>query len=608
MRALLVCLLLVCLLLVAATTVSADKQPVPMMSIALTDKGITDSSAFIIGIGSADKHSPNPQELAREKAVKDVFDQLNSRIRNVILATKNRPGGGHQNVAAHYSTVAQNPRVVIKLPGIIDVPIPTAVMNDSDNVYFIVAVEREELIDFYTKKSEKLREEIDTILNDPELLRNPTYATQQYLSTYPRYEALKEAEMIVLGANYHLTKEQVFQTLQRNVTQQHDTIYTVNLHFESKYPVTDVRSVAHVISEQLAMQKNPNSSDRVQLDQFTYGISELPSKFSMSLVGALDQQLTVQWATFSPPGPSASNAHPLGFGRKITSRLSGTFWELGNKITVRATLRDVNTGEFQAATVVRFNKNLNNINVDRYAPRGYQFAVDTLVANAEDQLAGGVKDRRTDGSMAPSRVGASIAEAGQGASRPGQPTSLQPNPGTHVHIGSGFTVELRTDRPEKNNYFYIGDRTNVYVRVNRPAYYRLGYQFADADGRYAILSDNNYISKVNEWVKVPGRLVFTEPIGTESIRVVAQETELPPIQTYTEGRNQFLTVSQSYPRTRTRGGVEKAHANRLALRGGFIEPEPEEGNQDASEWKLRGGAMEKEYAAEAQIHIVTERR
>jgi hypothetical protein len=569
------------------------------MSTALTDKGITDSSAFIIGTGSADKHSPNPQKLAREKAVKAVFYKLNGRIRNVILATKNRPGGGHQNVAAYYSTVAQNPRVVIKLPGIIDVPIPTAVMNDSDNVYFIVAVEREELIDFYTKKSEKLREEIDTILNDPELLRNPTYAGQQYLSTYSRYEALKEAEMIVLGANNHLTTEQVFQTLQRNVTQHHDTIYTVNQYFESKYPVTDVRSVAHVISQQLAMQ-NPNSSDRVQLDQFTYGISELPSKFSVSLVGALEQQLTVQWATFSPPEPSASNAHPLGFGKNITSRLSGTFWELGNKITVRATLRDVNTGEFQAVTVVRFNKNLNNINVDRYAPQGYQSAVDRLVARAEDQL-----HRRTDGPMAPPRVGPSIAEGGQGASRPGQPTPLQPNPGTHGHIGSGFTVELSTDRPEQNPYFYVGDRTNVYVRVNRPAYYRLGYHFVD--DRYAILSDNNYINKVNEWVKVPGRLVFTEPIGAESIHVVAQETQLPPIETYTAGRNQFVRVPPS--NSRTRDGVKRARAYGVAMRrGGVMEPEPEEGNQDASEPDLRGGAMEKEYPAEAQIHIITGHR
>ena len=599
MRALLGLLTACCLLLVAATTVSADKRIVSAMSTALTDKGITDSSAFIIGTGSADKHSPNPQKLAREKAVKAVFYKLNGRIRNVILATKNRPGGGHQNVAAYYSTVAQNPRVVIKLPGIIDVPIPTAVMNDSDNVYFIVAVEREELIDFYTKKSEKLREEIDTILNDPELLRNPTYAGQQYLSTYSRYEALKEAEMIVLGANNHLTTEQVFQTLQRNVTQHHDTIYTVNQYFESKYPVTDVRSVAHVISEQLAMQ-NPNSSDRVQLDRFTYGISELPSKFSVSLVGALEQQLTVQWATFSPPEPSASNAHPLGFGKNITSRLSGTFWELGNKITVRATLRDVNTGEFQAVTVVRFNKNLNNINVDSYAPPRYDLAVDTLVAEAEEQLAGGFKPRRTE---APPRVGASIVEADRGASRPGQPTPLQPNPGTHGHIGSGFTVDLRTDRREQNPYFYVGDRTNVYVRVNRPAYYRLGYQFVD--GRYAILSDNNYINKVNEWVKVPGRLVFTEPTGTESIRVIAQETQLPPIETYTDGRNRFLIEP---PSSRTRGGVEKARDYRAMMRGGVMEPEPEEGNQDTSEPDLRGGAMEKEYPAAAQIHIVTDRR
>ncbi len=610
--------LLICLLLILTIPAFAQLERTTLVNTALSDAGVT-ATDFIIGIGTADKDDPNARELARERAVKAIFEQLNGRIRNIILASKNRPGGGHQNVAAHYSTVAQEPRVVVELPRVVDIPLAPGTHNS----YAVVAVNRKEIIDFYARKAETLLTEIDALLNDPSLAGDPAYTAKQYLGTYARYEALKEAEMIMLGADAYLTPEEIFQTLQDNVTQQHDAIYNVDQYFESHYPVTDVQSVAHVISTQLSLQ-DPLPTARVQLDRFTYDISEMPSQFSVSLGGALEQALTVQWATFAPPGPTTPAVHPLGFGRNITSRLSGTFWELGNKITVRATLRDVMTGEFQAAAVVKFNKNLRNINADRYAPPNYQYVADTLVADAEFQLAGGFGNAAVHRFTHPPVADASPAEATQRTStrkyrqspeqpdtRPAQYASAQADSDVFEstndtpHIGSGFTVELRTDRPDRANYFYIGERTSVYVRVNRPAYFRLGYGFAD--GRYAILRDNEYIdaSKVNEWVKVPGTLVFTEPEGSEYLRVVAQETELPPIETYTEGMNHFLTVDDSDADMRLRGGVEQARANMIALRGAVMEPTVE--SQDTSQLDVRGAVMV-EASTEAQLTIVTEQK
>ena len=612
--------LLVCLLIVVTTTAFAQIERTTLVNTALSDAGVT-TTDFIIGIGTADKRAPNAHDLARERAVKAVFEQLNGRIRNIILASKNRPGGGHQNVAAHYSTVAQEPRVVVELPRIVDIPLAPGAHNS----YAVVAVNRQELIDFYARKAETLRTEIDAILNDPSLAGNPTYTAKQYLGTYARYEALKEAEMIMLGADAYLTPEEIFQILRQHVTEQHDAIYNVDRYFESQYPVTDVQSVAQVISTQLALQ-DASPTARVQLDPFTYDISEMPSQFSVSLGSALEQALTVQWATFAPPGPSTPAVHPFGFGRNITSRLSGTFWALGNKITVRATLRDVMTGEFQAAAIVKFNKNLKNINVGRYAPPNYQYVVDTLVADAEFQLVSGFGNAAVHRFTHPPSTDSDLSEASQNIStredretsppaqpdtRPAQQTSSQPGPNAvetrdeTAYIGSGFTVELRTDRPERGNYFYIGERTSVYVRVNRPAYFRLGYGFAD--GRYAILRDNEYIdtSKVNTWVKVSGTLVFTEPEGSEYLRVVAQETELPPIQTYTEGMNRFLTVDEPNSDMGLRGGIKQARANMIALRGAVMESDT--GNQDVSELNVRGVVMVEE-STEAQLTIVTEQR
>lgn len=596
--------LFVCLLLVVTTTAFAQVEWTTLVNTSLSNQGIT-TSDFIVGIGSADKHDPNARELAREKAVKKIFEKLNHRIRNIILVNKNRPGGGFQNVAAHYSTVAQAPRVVIELPHIIDVPLPPG----THNAYAVVAVNRQELIDFYTRKADKLRTEIDGILNDPLLAGDPTRAAAEYLGTYTRFEALKEAEMIILGADAQLTGETVFKTLQQYVTQQYDAIYNVDQYFESQYPVSDIQSVAHVISTQIGLQ-DASPAARVQIDPFTYNVSETYSQISMSLANALEKVLTVQWPTFPPPGPSISASHPLGFGRNITSRLSGTLWELGNKITVRATLRDVMTGEFQAAAVVKFNKNLRNINVDRYAPPGYETIVDNKVADAHAELRKGSGRTNPLPPVSPGRAGGAEVVSLPNPPVPPQPVQPipPPRPGSPVvrlpYIGNGFTVELRTDRPNEGNYFYIGERTAVYVRVNRPGYFRLGYGFAD--GRYAILRDNQYIdgSKVNTWVKVPGMLELTEPEGSEYLRVVAQETQLPPIQTYTEGRNQFLVVSTQ---NAVRGGVEQARANLNALRGGVMVPDENVGNQDASRGGLRGGAMVED-VVEAQLPLITVRK
>lgn len=602
--------LLVCLLILIAATAFAQSERTQLINAALNDATVSEED-YIIGIGTADKNHPMPETLARERAVKEVFDKLTSRFRNIILANKNRAGGGHQQVAAYYSSVAQAPRVAVQLPHIEDIPIPSGVHN----IYALVVVNRKELIDFYARETERLRGEIDRTLNDPSLAGNPTYATKQYLGTYARYEALKEAEMIMLGAAVDRKPDEIFQTLHQYATQQHDAIYNVDRYFETQYPVTDAQSVARVISTQLQLQ-NPHSTDRVQLDPFTYDISETVSRFSITLAGVLERELTVKWATFPPPAPAIPNVHPLGFGRNITSRLSGTFWTLGNKVTVRATLRDVNTGEFQAAAVVRFNKNLRNINVNAYVPPDYQFVVDTLVADAESRLENDFEIVTADFTIpAPETTPAHTVNLdtytapsprAKGVSAPDPvyrdtaPRATGISAHQPVYRDSGFTVELRTDRPERANFFYIGERTSVWVRVNRPAYYRLGYGFAD--GRYAILRDNEYIdgTQVNQWVKVPGTLVFTEPAGAEYLRVIAQETELLPIQTYIQGKNHFLSTPESD--TALRGGLEQARANIAGLRGGYMEAEVD--RPEASTSRLRGAFLQDE-DTEAKLTIVT---
>ena len=270
--------LVVFLLLVLTITVHAQMDLMRNeIHSALGRDGIT-AEDYVIGIGTAAKHEPNAEELAMENAIAEVYKQVAENFRAIILA--NRDAAFHDNVAEHYSTVAQMPTVPVKLPRIVEVPLSPGRSSDDENTYFIAAFRRQEIVDLYASRAEALRDKINTALA-ADMPVDPTYAAKQYLKTYSDYEELKEAELIMMGAEYNPDPQGAFHTLYdhtKAASSQQEVFNYLDTYFQNAGPVllNTTAGIATLITTQFDIQ-NPTSSSLglVQLDQFTYGIGEI---------------------------------------------------------------------------------------------------------------------------------------------------------------------------------------------------------------------------------------------------------------------------------------------------------------------------------------------
>ena len=540
--------LVVFLLLVLTITVHAQMEPMwNEINSALGRDGIT-AEDYVIGIGTAEKHDSNAEELAMENAIAEVYKQVAKNFRAIILA--NRDAAFHDNVAEHYSTVGQMPKVPIKLPRIVEVPLSPGRSSDHKNTYFIAAFSRQEIVDLYAKNAERLRERINATLaeNKP---GDPAYAAKQYLKTYRDYEELKEAELIMIGTEYSPDPREAFRKLYdytKAANSQQEVFNYLDTYFQNAGPVllNTTAGVATLISTQFEIQRPVSSSlGLVQLDPFTYGIAEVTGGFSAHFVNVLQDEVATKVHTVLKTDLDPHSIHPLGFGQDVNSRLTGTYWERGNKVTLRTTLRDVNTGEFQAVAIVRFDKRLlTDIRTDRYKPANYEHILDTRVIEAKAHL--GERQRL------------SIPRPPKSKDRlPAAPNSTDTNiwkpNGTTIPTlhNTGFKVQVRTDKGFGAQTYTVGEKARFFVRVNQGAYLRLLYQ---QDGRWSQLAEDQYVKpeQATRWLEIPGDFVFAEPLGVGILEVQAKTTPFDPITDfYHEDGYRYIGKPPSDPSTLT---------------------------------------------------------
>ena len=351
----------------------------------------------------------------------------------------------------------------------------------------------------------------------------------------------------MVGAEYTPDPRQAFNRLYRYTTaegSQQETINYLDTYFQNAVPVmiNSTESIATIVVAQFEMQgRNAPSQNRIQLDMFTYGVTEVATGFSGVLVKAIERKMTKSWDTILQAKLKSSGSYPysaihsLGFGRNVNARLTGTYWERGNKITVRATLRDVNTGEFQAVAVVRFNKNaLTDVRTDRYKPTSYDNIVQEqmIVAKAEigknvrfasHRMEDVVEDLEETVDSGATTTPVTSGRSGGHTGERGFPSAYMP-PLRNV----GFTVQVKTDKGFGPQTYAIGEPAKFFVLVNRAAYIRLLYQ---ENGRWSQLTEDQYIrpDQVAQWLEIPGDFEFAAPVGVGQLVVLAKTAPFTPI-------------------------------------------------------------------------------
>ena len=515
---------------------------------ALGRDGIT-AQDYVIGIGTA-INGPNAEERAMENAIEQVYEEVAKNFRAIILA--NRDAAFHDNIAEHYSTVAQMPKVPIKLPRIVEVPLSPGRSSDDTLTYFIAAFRRQEIVDLYAKHAKKLRDRINITLADNKP-GDPAYAAKQYLKTYRDYEELKEAELIMIGAEHNPNPREAFRKLYdhtKAASSQQEVFNYLDTYFQNAGPVllNTTTGIATLIATQFEIQTPISSSlGLVQLDPFTYGIAEVTGGFSAHFVNILQREVATKVQTVLKTDVDPNFRHPLGFGRDVNSRLTGTYWERGNKVTVRTTLRDVNTGEFQAVAIVRFDKRLlTDIRTDRYKPNNYEHVLGIKVIEAKAYLG---KHQRLSIPRPPAPNSDGKSPAGSTSTD----TNTWKPEGTTIppFHNTGFKVQVRTDKGFGAQTYAVGEKARFFVSVNRGAYLRLLYQ---QDGKWSQLAEDQYVKpeQASQWLEIPGDFVFAEPLGIGILEVQAKTTPFDPITDfYHKDGYRYIGKSPSDPITLT---------------------------------------------------------
>ncbi len=512
--------LLVCFLILFATTGHAAK-PDWVKNYGRSEELPVHS--YLVGFGSAWGSGAEPRQIAADGARADISRNIVTKVKSVIRTSESEIKG---TLSQQYSGITES-ETALKLLGL-----ETEAYVDSGRnptTYVLAYVNRAELKRIYAARASTLREEIRRILTDAEGAENASkidIAVEKYLSTYPLYDALKEAEIILLVTKHYSSPSDVaFDELER-VTKKLSRapdIPPIPSHTEIinrveqlvSESITSVDGIARAVVFQLSKQVK-QSEGKVLLTPFTYQDTRMSSRFSRQLLAALEAQIgqIVKWQTINQTRRLHSNFRPRSvqhmrdFAKEAgaTSLLSGTYWENGDQITLRGTLRDVETGEIKAGAIVKFDRDMKALD---FKPQNYKQMLIEQNAFAEGELV------------------------------------------------SGLQVEMWTNKGSEHLLYTEGETMKVFVRVNREVHLRLLYILAD--GRRTLLYDNYYVdqSKVNRVVEIPEEFECAPPFGAELLVVAARTEAFPPIQTYESDGYHFLSAKDAGQAARDFRGMKK---------------------------------------------------
>lgn len=497
---------------------------------------------FLFEVGESYGTGEEAFERAVADADKKVATKMLSKVERIIRYNKSELE--HDMVREHYSAVledyctARQKWAALQLEGFSVRNLSVDLARTDQNTYALIYIEREKLRDIYANHALKLHQEIKLrleIAKAAESNYDRKGAVKTYLRIYPLYEALKETEIVQIGAEYAPYFSKAFRQLANATTYTNDNFWTHRQVIKrveelEQEVIVNLNDIFRVVNSQLSRQIHPPSGN-ISVHPLVYEDSEMISPFATEFGVVLHERLG--WITvdamhnFNQTSPDISNINqdfpPL--------RFSSSCWENGDEVTIRATLRDVNTGKFLASAVVRFlNSNLR-------VP---------LTCKPNNH-----KRARIEKDVFESRYyGTPHDNNGTQSSTSRSPTEY------HFPPVGGLEVDVWTDKGRDPVSYKEGETMKVFGRVNKPAYLRLLYILADR--KYTLLQDNYYIdpSRVNKDIEI-GKFVCTPPFGGEILVVAARTDQFPPIETYKENGYDFLVDSDSESAVRSFRGMQQ---------------------------------------------------
>jgi len=489
-------------LLLIATTTPAKEAPDWVVTFGKSQK--YPESRYLVGFGSSKGRGPEASQIAKDNAYADLSRTIVVNIKSLVSTAKEET---NLQFLQYVSSVTQS-STSIQLMGIqIEQYIDGEKINST--TYVLAYVSRVEINRIYDQKRAELRNQISKIIAAAQLDEcnsRTAEAVTKYLSLYPLYEELKEAETILLVAKQSNSIDAAFEELSgSNVSSegQQPSLMSLTevtnkldqLLSQAINSVDDVaRAVVYKLSKQVSQPKG-----KVMIIPFTYQDTQMSSPFARYLRDALETQIgqMARWKVVSQT--SSFKPKSVQITRELTKAsgaewlLSGTYWEQGEKLKLMATMRDVRIGKVLAGAEVLFDLALLKSANLAFKPQNFNTALIEQQAFAEGEF-----------------------------------------------INDQLQVEVWTNKGNENLLFTKGETMKVYVRVNRESHIRLLYILAD--GRRTLLYDDLYIDqyKVNHVIEVPQEFECVPPFGAEMLVVVARTEKFEPLETVKQDGYLFL--------------------------------------------------------------------
>ena len=323
-----------------------------------------DKYLFDVGMGYGIEE--NSYKKAIQKAHRQVAADIIRKIAWIIESNNDDPQ--YAEVRQHYSSVLEdyctgryvNP--TLKLDGFTPTNLTVDNVRDQDmDTYALIYIKRDKLKTIYAEKESKLRDKIKRLLNrakdaDDNLRINQ--AIRLYLQTYPLYEALKEAEIVQIAAEYGINPRGAFEKFAASATEIRGDFWSHRKVIQRVEELDDMNIVIRDdISTKIVSQFNQQThapDGNVSINPMTYKDSELVSPIAQEFTKSLKEKLP--WTIVDP----VSVFDPIGVDIKENNaaaqvcRISSSFWLDGDEITIRTILRNINTGEFLGSSIVSF--------------------------------------------------------------------------------------------------------------------------------------------------------------------------------------------------------------------------------------------------------------
>ena len=251
---------------------------------------------YLFHVGESQGTQEQAFEVAVDAAHKRIAADILRNVERVIRYNKNELQ--HDMVREHYSAVLEDycssrqGRPAMNLKGFHVRNLTVDLARTDSNTYALAYIKRDELKQHYAEHVLELSKEINRLLKSAKLAEE-TYeiklAVKKYLQTYPLYEALKEAEIVQVGAEYKyaVNSTEAFKWLAKAATgtsgrlqMSHRAVMkrVAELHPQT---IASLEDIARAVEFQFSQQRNAAIS-KCWIEPVIYEDSEMIPPFAQN--------------------------------------------------------------------------------------------------------------------------------------------------------------------------------------------------------------------------------------------------------------------------------------------------------------------------------------